>query len=247
MAQLPTSDVRESAPERPRRARGRRWKDLRRSLGLRAAGWVGPFALRRLCASWKKERLNSERWEAIGAGKQGVLLALWHGRMLCGMNDHSHRGYGVLVSHSRDGDIITRMLERFGYRMVRGSSRKGGSGAVRELVGELEQGSVIVITPDGPRGPRHELRPGLAWLARETGFPVLPMGFACDKAWRLKSWDRFTIPKFGARVVLSYGEPVRVARDANEAQLAEASRAIRASLIAAETLGFRHLGEEPDW
>lgn len=232
---------------RPRRASRRRWKNLRRSLGLRVVGWLGPFALRRLRRSWKTERLHPERWESVGAGERGVLLALWHGRMVCGMADHSDRAYTVLVSQSRDGDISEKLLRRFGYRVIRGSSSRGGASAARAMLGELEQGGVLVITPDGPRGPRHSTNPGLAWMARETGFPVLPLGFACDKAWRLSSWDRFTIPGFGARVVLSYGEPVRVAADADAVSLERATREIRERLIEAETLGFRHLAEEPDW
>lgn len=248
MAELDTSEKRAAAAsERPRRARKGRWRDLRRTLGLRAAGWIAPLVLRVLNAGWRRERLNQENWDEVFAGGGGVLLAIWHGRMLCGMADHAQRGYAVLISHSRDGDIISRMVERFGYRLVRGSPGRGALGAVRQMVGELERGAVIVITPDGPRGPRHEMRPGLAWVARETGFPVLPMGFACDRAWRLNSWDRFTIPKFRARVVLTYGQPVRVARDADEAQLEQAGREIRAALLAAESQGFRHLHEEPDW
>jgi lysophospholipid acyltransferase (LPLAT)-like uncharacterized protein len=153
----------------------------------------------------------------------------------------------VLVSHSHDGELIARMLARFGYRTIRGSSSKGGARAVREMLGEVQKDSVIVVTPDGPRGPRHAMNPGLAWLARETGFPVVPMGYACDKAWYLKSWDRFTIPKFGARHVLCYGAPVRVAKDAGDDELARATETIREELLAAERRGFAHLGREPDW
>lgn len=248
MTELETSGEHAAPQARaPRRGGRRRWKHLRRSLGLRVVGWLGPFALRRLRRSWKTERLDAQHWDAVGGGKQGVLLALWHGRMVCGMADHEQRSFTVLVSQSRDGDISEKLLKRFGYRVIRGSSSRGGASAARAMLGALEDGAVLIITPDGPRGPRHSTNPGLAWLARETGFPVLPMGFACDQAWRLSSWDRFTIPKYGARVVLTYGAPVRVAKDANDAELERATRAIRERLIAAETLGFRHLKQEPDW
>lgn len=234
-------------PETRRQARRRRMRVFRRTLGLAVIGRLGPFALRRLSGSWKTERLDAQHWDAVGGGKRGLLLALWHGRMVCGMPGYADHGFAVLVSHSHDGELIARMLARFGYRTIRGSSSKGGARAVREMLGQVQSDSVIVLTPDGPRGPRHAMNPGLAWLARETGFPVVPMGYACDKAWHLKSWDRFTIPKFGARVVLCYGKPVHVAKDADDLELQRATTAIRENLIEAERRGFTHLGREPDW
>lgn len=234
-------------PETARQARRRRMRVFRRTIGLAIIGRLGPFALRRLCGSWKTEQIDAHNWEAAGGGKHGLLLALWHGRMVCGMPGHANRGFAVLVSHSHDGELIARMLARFGYGTIRGSSSKGGARAVREMLDKVAKDAVIVITPDGPRGPRHAMNPGLAWLARETGFPVVPMGYACDKAWYLKSWDRFTIPKFGARLVLCYGKPVSVAKDAGEAELQQATTAIREGLLEAERRGFAHLGKEPDW
>ena len=232
--------------EQRRADRRRRMRILRRSIGLTIIGGLGPPALRRLHKSWKTEQLDEQNWEAIGSGQQGALLALWHGRMLCGMPDYSQREFAVLVSHSHDGELIARMLARFGYRTIRGSSSKGGARAVREMLDEVKKDTVLVITPDGPRGPRHSMNPGLAWMARETGFPVLPMGYASDKAWHLKSWDRFTIPKFGARVVTCFGVPLRVAKDAGSAELARATRTIGERLLAAEKRAFAHLAEEPD-
>lgn len=232
---------------RKRSARHRRWKGLRRAIGLRLIGWFGPAVLRRLRASWRTERVHPERWDSVVGGADGVLIAIWHGRMVLGMADHSDREYTVLVSRSGDGDISESLLQRFGYRVIRGSSSRGGASAARDMLAALGQGAVLVITPDGPRGPRHAMNPGLAWMAKVTGFPVLPIGFACDKAWHLDSWDRFTIPKFGARIVLTYGEPVRVAKEGDEAELERATETIRERMLAAELDGFARLGREPDW
>ena len=88
---------------------------------------------------------------------------------------------------------------------------------------------------------------GLAWMAKQTGFPIVPCGFVCDRAWRLNSWDRFTIPKLRARVRLRYGEPVRVAADAGDEALARATTEVRARMLEAERLGFEELGVEGDW
>jgi lysophospholipid acyltransferase (LPLAT)-like uncharacterized protein len=247
MSQAKTSAPTKKTAAEKRADRRRRMRIFRRTIGLSIIGRLGPFALRRLSRSWKYERIGVQNWEAAGGGEQGLLLALWHGRMVCGMPGHADRGFAVLVSHSHDGELIARMLARFGYRTIRGSSSKGGARAVREMLDQVQQDSVIVITPDGPRGPRHSMNPGLSWLARETGFPVVPMGYACDKAWYLKSWDRFTLPKFGARLVLSYGEPVRVSKDAGDEELARATGRIRENLIEAEKRAFAHLSREPDW
>jgi lysophospholipid acyltransferase (LPLAT)-like uncharacterized protein len=247
MAESKTNAGTARRPETAREARRRRMRVFRRTLGLKVIGGLGPPLLRRLHASWNTERLEQQHWASIGAGKQGALLAIWHGRMVCGMPQYAGMRFSVLVSHSHDGELIARMLERFGYGTIRGSSSKGGARAVREMLGQVSNQAVIVFTPDGPRGPRHAMNPGLAWMARETGLPVLALGFACDKAWRLKSWDRFTIPKYGARVVTCYAAPVRVAKDADSDELARATSAIREGLIDAERRAFAHLRLEPDW
>lgn len=225
----------------------KRWKNLRRSAGLRFVGTLGPWVLRSLRWRWKSERLHVEHWERVVREDAGVLLALWHGRMVCGMADHAGREYTVLVSRSKDGDISEKLLQRFGYRVIRGSSSRGGASAARAMLASLGKGSKLIVTPDGPRGPRHSLNPGLAWMARETGLPILPMGFACDRAWRLDSWDRFTIPKWGARVVLCFGEPLYVAAGASDAELQAVTEELGRRMKAAETQGFEHLKEPPDW
>jgi lysophospholipid acyltransferase (LPLAT)-like uncharacterized protein len=191
--------------------------------------------------------LGAEHLEGTLGRHQGHFVALWHGRMILGLPHHGAREWCALVSESEDGEIFTRLLERFGYRTIRGSSRRGGAKAVRGMLSELEGGAVVVITPDGPRGPRHSMGPGLAWLARATGYPVVPVGFACSRAWRAPSWDRFTVPLPWSRVVMTYDRPVYVARDGGDAGLESASEAIREGLLRAERRGFELLEREPDW
>lgn len=176
----------------------------------------------------------------------GALFAIWHGRMLVGLPSHHDLGLTVLVSPSDDGSLISSLLGRFGYATVRGSSNKGGARALRELTSLLQTGARVVITPDGPRGPRHSMNPGLAWMARATGSPVLPCGLACDRAWHLSSWDRFTIPKFGARIVVVYGPELRLDSQATEAEQAAFTERIRFEMLAAEERGFQHLGVPSD-
>ena len=209
--------------------------------------WVGRPLLRTWSRSWRLEVIGGQHLESAGRAGRGCFLALWHGRMLLGLGHHGAREWTVLVSGSQDGDISHALLERFGYRIIRGSTSRGGASAVREMLGALSAGSVLVITPDGPRGPRHSMNPGLAWMARETGYPIVPIGFACDRAWRARSWDRFTLPRMCARVVMVYEEPVRVDRAAGDGELAAATEKVRQALLRAELRGFAVLGTEPDW
>lgn len=229
-----------------RAERRRRLRRLRRRLGAFLLQHFGPTLLRALARSWKVERLHVEHWDAAYA-RPGMLATMWHGRMVLGIPAGAGNGLSVLVSPSADGQLVPPMLERFGYSWVLGSSNKNPARAVREMLDRLKAGGRIVITPDGPRGPRHGTNPGPAWMARETGFPLLPVGCVTDRAWRLNSWDRFTIPKWGARVLVNYAEPIEVAPDASDEQLAHATETMRTRMIAAEEEAFRHLGVAPDW
>lgn len=235
------------APRRRKSALRRAWKHLRRKLGLWFAATCGPFVLARLSRSWKLTVLGEERLAHAQAQSRGHFMALWHGRMILGLPHHGSLDWHVLVSPSADGDISQRLLEGFRYKVIRGSSSRGGARALREMLGVLSSGAVLVITPDGPRGPRHSMNPGLAWMARATGYPIVPVGFGVDRAWRLKSWDQFTIPKPGARIAMVYGEPVRVPREATSADMEAATSAIHDALIAAEREGFAHLSQPADW
>lgn len=230
-----------------KKARWRRFKRLRRSVGLKLVLWFGPTLLRWLSSTWRVEILGSEHLESARGEGGGHFMALWHGRMVVGLPHHGERDWYVLVSQSDDGDISEALLEAFRYKVIRGSSSRGGARALREMLDVLHTGAVLIITPDGPRGPRHSMNPGLAWMARATGYAVVPIGFGFDRAWHAESWDRFTIPKPWARVAMVYGEPVRVARTATPEDMDAATERIRVELMRAEKRGFERLGREHDW
>lgn len=211
-------------------------------------GWLlprlGPGLLQRLARTWSVEFIGSEHYDRA-AESGSYLLSMWHGRMLIGLPPHRQRDYCVLVSPSDDGTLMTGMLTRNGYRIIRGSTNQRTQPALRDMLAHLKEvGGALVITPDGPRGPRHAMNTGLAWMARVSGFPIVPCGFVCDRAWRLSSWDRCTLPKPRARVALVYGEPVWVRGEADEA---EATELVRERMLEAERRGFERLGVEVDW
>jgi len=137
-----------------------------------------------------------------------------------------------MASRSRDGEIEARFLQRFGVEVVRGSTTRGGSEALRALVHALRRGREAVITPDGPRGPAYVVQPGIIALARLTGAPIIPLTFSAAPAWRLKSWDEFLIPKPFARGVVSFGPPLFVPRRADRALEQALSKQLESTLRA---------------
>ncbi len=129
------------------------------------------------------------RWSVEGAdvvdrlydeGKR-IIIAFWHGQQL--MMPLAYRGKGahILISQHRDGELICRIVKRFGFGAVRGSTTRGGSLALRQLIRLGRAGSDLVVTPDGPKGPRHVVQLGVIHLAQATGLPIVPLTFACSK------------------------------------------------------------------
>ena len=114
----------------------------------------------------------------------------------------------LLVSPSKDGELFVRTMKYFDHETVRGSSSRGGRAALRELLSLCKEKEDIVLTPDGPRGPRHELKDGVVQLARMSGRPIIPVAFTCHRGHRFKSWDRFLLPYPFSRGVFSYGAPI---------------------------------------
>lgn len=230
-----------------RRAAGRDapWLRLFRDLRRRLAGGlvvrVAPWLVRLLARSWRIERRGDEALEAqLRDGP--VILVLWHGRMLPAAAVMRGRDVAVLVSPSGDGELAVGVLKRLGLRAYRGSTSRGGARALGELEGHLRAGRSVAMTPDGPRGPRHTFRVGAAWLARETGAPIVGVSLAFDRAWRTRSWDRFAVPKLRARIVIGFSAPCRIARDATDHELEVVSERLREELLAAERDGFAQLG-----
>lgn len=155
------------------------------------------------------------------AGVAGKLVtknyigSLWHNRLL--IMPHILKRFtparhgAALISASRDGDLLTLAINRFGFGVVRGSSSRMGASALLQLTEVLANGGDVVITPDGPLGPVYQMGPGLVFLAQKTGALVLPMNLEYSSCWRLKNWDRFIIPRPFSRVRVIFGEPVQVA------------------------------------
>jgi lysophospholipid acyltransferase (LPLAT)-like uncharacterized protein len=145
---------------------------------------------------------------------ENYIGALWHNRLLIFplvlRRFFPNRPGAALISASRDGDLLTDAIHRFGYDVIRGSSSRMGASAILQLTEVLASGRDVVITPDGPRGPAYELGPGIIFLAQKSGASVLPVNLEYSRCWRLGSWDRFIIPKPFSTVRVLISQPYHV-------------------------------------
>ena len=137
-----------------------------------------------------------------------VILSFWHDQLLLMVKGYRGGAVKILISASRDGELIARTMGYFGAGTVRGSSSRGGRQAFREMVALGKEPCDLVITPDGPKGPRHQIKEGVGQLGRLTGRPVIPMAFACSRGRRFASWDRFLLPYPFGRGVFAFGAPL---------------------------------------
>jgi hypothetical protein len=158
---------------------------------------------------------------AWSAGRP-LIYAVWHGRILMIpwatawlARTRGARRPRVLVSRSVDGEMVARWVRHFGMRAVRGSSSRGGADALRQLLAVLRGGRDVAIVPDGPRGPRMRVQPGIVALAALSGAPIVPVAFGARPARSLATWDEFLIPLPFARAALVFGRPIQVDRDAD--------------------------------
>ena len=182
----------------------------------RAARWLIAFGFYLLQVWARTLRYEiDDRANVLGKPVAGnYIAALWHNRLLLisyvlkkFFPDRLGAG---LISASRDGDLIADVTQRFGFDVVRGSSSRMGASALLELSEILTSGRDVLLTPDGPRGPAYELGPGIVFLAQKTGAPVVPINMEYSSCWRVKSWDRFIIPKPFSKVRVIIGPPQQI-------------------------------------
>jgi lysophospholipid acyltransferase (LPLAT)-like uncharacterized protein len=166
---------------------------------------LGGIVLRLLATTWRMRTSGGEIVSGLRAAKQPIVFALWHGHLLPGLWQHRGEGVAVLISEHRDGEIIAGIALGLGYRTVRGSTYRGADRALVGLVRELRAGHDVAVTPDGPRGPAGHFAPGALVAAQRAGAPIVSVGISASRAWRLRSWDGFMIPKPFARVTVAYG------------------------------------------
>jgi len=181
---------------------------LNRSVVMWISEKLGPVFIKSMGVTLRTRRKGLENVARARQAGGNVIYAFWHGRLLPLSYLHRNEGINVLVSTHQDGEYITRVIHSLGFGTSRGSSTRGGTAALRDLIATASRGVDIAITPDGPRGPRERCQPGIIFLARKLALPVVPVGVCFRPSIRLKSWDRFMIPLPFSRGVEVYGEPV---------------------------------------
>jgi lysophospholipid acyltransferase (LPLAT)-like uncharacterized protein len=208
---------------------------------------LAAVAVRMVAATLRVQVSGLERLTPLWKQGQPLIYAVWHGRILLApwanewlRRTRGARAVAVLASRSRDGEIVSRYVHKFGLQVVRGSSSRGGAVGLRGLATALQEGLDVALVPDGPRGPRGQLQPGVVALAALTGAPVVPLGVGVSPARRLNSWDNFLIPLPFARCAVVFGEPLPVSREADRTQAAkEIARALDETSAEADRLVTR--------
>jgi lysophospholipid acyltransferase (LPLAT)-like uncharacterized protein len=154
--------------------------------------------------------IDQEHLERSKADGGQVIYAFWHEGLLVATYAFRRQDIRVLVSQHRDGEYISRTIERMGYTTTRGSSTRGGTRALFRMAAAGSAGDDLGVTVDGPRGPRREVKPGIIYMAARSGLPILPFAVSCATPYVLSSWDQFMIPWPFTRVNIAFGEPIHL-------------------------------------
>jgi len=171
---------------------------------------LGTKILSLLLRSYRVEIIGKEIEDRVRKDYSSFICAFWHQRFLYLLNHFRDCEARVMISYSRDGEMIAKAVEGFGIIPIRGSSSKGRVSSFREVVEVIKNGGSVGIAPDGPKGPAYRVKLGIIQIAKQAGVPIVPVTVGAEKRWCFNSWDRFIVPKPFSRVCVKYGEPIFV-------------------------------------
>lgn len=176
--------------------------------------------------------IGREKVEELRREKKPWIYAIWHTNVLFSPYMNRGQGVNVLISASRDGELIYRVVRHFGNRAIRGSSSRGGIRALKMLVDSLKAGQPAAVTPDGPRGPAFKLQEGIITAAYRSGAPIVPFHYEATRQWVAeKAWDKHRVPKPFSTVVVSYGEPIYLSAGMKGEEFAAAAKDVERRLL----------------
>jgi len=197
---------------------------LKDRLLIRGADLVFFLLIKLIGRTIKFEIEGWDNWEAASRDGKIPIYTFWHNRVFLATYFWRRRGIVVMTSQSFDGEYIARFIQRFGYGAARGSSTRGATGAIVEMVRLMRTGCPTAFTIDGPKGPRYVAKMGAVLLAKKTGNPILPFTITARKSWEAKkSWDGFQTPKPFTRARVDIARPIYVPSDATD-EVLEAKR-----------------------
>lgn len=185
-------------------------KKIKQSILRLLGNFFLKWAINLLCKTLKIDKINQEVIDKLNEQKQNYVLAFWHSTMLLPWYVHRNQNFAALTSLSKDGDLLARQLKSWNYKVIRGSSSKGGDVALGIMVDLAKNKYSIAITPDGPRGPVRQFKAGAVITAKRAGIPVVLAGVGFQKKRKLKSWDSFEVPKFFSKAKIVYSQPIFV-------------------------------------
>jgi len=181
-------------------------------------------------------------FESLEGGK---IILTWHGRTATAGPKFRNRGWGVMISNSRDGDMQKHIYEHLGYKVIRGSSGRGGERALIESIRFLRGGGTMAITPDGPRGPAGKVQEGVLMMARKSGASLVPWGVSATPRWLFGSWDRFMVPWPFAKAVILMGVPIKVPANASPEEIEKIRQNVEFQMHEIQSLAEKKAGEKP--
>jgi lysophospholipid acyltransferase (LPLAT)-like uncharacterized protein len=188
---------------------------------------LGYLVIKSIGLTLRWEVQGWENYRAIGTAGKKAIHTFWHEGIFLGTYFWRNRGIVVMTSQHADGDYIARAIRRFGYGAARGSSTRGARHALVEMIREMDEGHEVAFAIDGPRGPRHIVKPGAVWIASRTGNAVFPFSMSARHKWTLPSWDRFQIPVPFSRALILIGAPIWVEAGATAEGLERARQQVQ--------------------
>lgn len=203
-------------------------------------------AARLIAVSLRLRVIGEERVNQLQQQGKGVILVTWHGRTLIPIVRFRGRGYWAMISTSRDGEYQNCIFRRLGWNTVRGStSARGAVQSAIAMARHLRAGATLAFTPDGPRGPSHQVQAGAIFLAQKSGCPIIPAGISAHPRTLTHAWDRYLIPWLFAKAVFIYGDPMVIPPDADANEQRVWAERVGAEIDALEAEADRLAGARP--
>ncbi len=208
-------------------------KSISRNNALRSfACFLGSLYIRFIHATGQWRIENNEIPDKLIADGKTFITCFWHGRLMMMSYAWPYEpSFHMLISSHADGQLIAKTINRLGFNTLEGSTKRGGSAALRAMVRTLKEGGYVGITPDGPRGPRMQASNGAIALAKLSGVPVLPLSYSASSWKMFQSWDRFILPSLFTKGVFVWGEPIEVADNADDAAMETARQQLETALM----------------
>ncbi len=196
-----------------------------KSLKRRTLKFIGNIfiksAVTLLCKSLKIKIRNKKTIDDLIDNKENFVIAFWHGTMLVPWFIQNRKNMAALISQSKDGELLTKLLEHWNYKVVRGSSSSGGEAALGNIIDLIKQNYSVAITPDGPRGPGYKFKAGAVVAAKKSQVPLVLLGVAYKRKKVLKSWDHFEVPYFFSQANVIFSDPIFISSELNYDQTSE--------------------------